>query len=84
MAWLISRPSPRVWPATAAGKTTCAVFRMFDHWRAKFEVGEALHQVFITVSATLKDQVGRQSCLCCCMGGQQSQEQPLLQQFLDP
>jgi hypothetical protein len=32
---------------------------MFDHWRAKFEAGEPLHQVFVTVSATLKDQVGR-------------------------
>lgn len=41
-----------------AGKTTCAVFRMFDHWRAAFEAGEPLHQVFVTVSATLKEQVG--------------------------
>ncbi len=31
---------------------------MFDHWRAAFEAGEPLHQVFVTVSATLKEQVG--------------------------
>jgi hypothetical protein len=37
---------------------------MFDHWHAKFEAGEPLHQVFVTVSATLKDQVGRRNgCL---------------------
>lgn len=46
--------------ALPPGKTTCAVFRMFDHWRAAFEAGEPLHQVFVTVSATLKEQVGRQ------------------------
>lgn len=32
---------------------------MFDRWRRAFEAGEPLHQVFVTVSATLKDQVGR-------------------------
>jgi hypothetical protein len=40
-----------------AGKTTVALFRMFDHWRRSFEEKESLHQVFITVSATLKEQV---------------------------
>ncbi|KAL4457799.1 hypothetical protein ABPG75_012664 [Micractinium tetrahymenae] len=44
---------------SGTGKTTCAVFRMFDHWRRAFEAGEPLHQVFVTVSATLKDQVAK-------------------------
>ncbi|KAL4858033.1 TPR and ankyrin repeat-containing protein 1 [Chlorella vulgaris] len=30
---------------SGTGKTTCAVFRMFDHWRRAFEEGQSLHQV---------------------------------------
>lgn len=54
------RPVAQHHPASLSrciGKTTCAVFRMFDHWRSAFEAGEPLHQVFVTVSATLKEQV---------------------------
>lgn len=34
-----------------------AVYKMFASWRAGHEAGEAPHQVFITSSATLKQQV---------------------------
>ncbi|PSC71609.1 TPR and ankyrin repeat-containing 1-like isoform A [Micractinium conductrix] len=44
---------------SGTGKTTCAVFRMFDRWRRAFEAGDTLHQVFVTVSATLKEQVAK-------------------------
>lgn len=40
---------------------------MFDRWRRAFEAGERLHQVFVTVSATLKDQVGARGPRCCAV-----------------
>lgn len=45
-----------------------ALFRMFDRWRRSFEDGQPLHQVFVTVSATLKEQV------CGCGGAVGSQD----------
>ncbi|EFN58513.1 hypothetical protein CHLNCDRAFT_140575 [Chlorella variabilis] len=44
---------------SGTGKTTVALFRMFDRWRRSFEDGQPLHQVFVTVSATLKEQVAK-------------------------
>jgi hypothetical protein len=54
---------------SGTGKTTCAVFRMFARWRAAFEEGRPLHQVFVTVSATLKEQVSWCVCVCVFWGG---------------
>lgn len=47
-------PGPHLVPA---GKTTCAVFRMWSHWLTAWHKGDTFNQVFVTASATLQDQV---------------------------
>ncbi|CAD7695958.1 unnamed protein product [Ostreobium quekettii] len=45
---------------SGTGKTTCIVYRMWANWlRLCREKDEAYHQIFVTASATLKDQVSR-------------------------
>eukprot|EP00887_Chlorella_sp_A99_P006107 scaffold22.g6107.t1 len=41
------------------GKTTVAVFRMWGRWLAAWQQGQPFHQVFLTASATLQDQVAK-------------------------
>jgi hypothetical protein len=46
---------------SGTGKTTCAVYRIWGHWVAHHGIGRSkpYHQVFLTASATLKEQVAR-------------------------
>jgi len=46
---------------SGTGKTTCAVYRIWGHWMAHHGMGidKPYRQVFLTASATLKEQVAR-------------------------
>lgn len=56
-----SDPSPVILVGrSGTGKTTCAVYRLLSNWlKARETPGNELNQVFVTASATLKDQVSR-------------------------
>lgn len=58
-----SDPSPIILVGrSGTGKTTCAVYRLLSNWlKARETHGDELNQVFVTASATLKDQVNRLS-----------------------
>lgn len=44
---------------SGTGKTTCLLYRMWFAWKAGLHLQEAVQQVFITASATLRSQVQR-------------------------
>ena len=55
---------------SGTGKTTCIVYRMWVNWIRYYQKqDEPFHQIFITASATLKEQVGwdakrMRTCFC--------------------
>lgn len=42
---------------SGTGKTTCALYRIYFAWEAARSAAEPFHQIFITASATLRQQV---------------------------
>lgn len=53
-----TEPSPIILVGrSGTGKTTCAVYRMWSLWLLHHDQKEDFNQIFITASATLKNQV---------------------------